>query len=116
MLFLVRFSHLWLNHVRSIDLGFHFLSVKVLPPIPLLSASAESMYYGLQCHPSYRTVHSLTNQIMMCSTIPGLHLHEVDGAYANERLNAHFLSIPGFTGSEGDFSWTILDARTMHRT
>ena len=61
------------------------------------------MYYGLQCHPSYRTVHSLTNQIMMCSTIPGLHLHEVDGAYANERLNAHFLSIPGFTGSEGGF-------------
>ena len=76
---------------------------QVVPPIPLLSATADSMYYGLQSHPSFRTVHGLTNEIMRLSKVPALQLHEVDGAYANERLNSFLLSMPGFDGSNGGF-------------
>lgn len=71
-------------------------AAKVVPPIPMLSSSAESMFYGLECHPSYRALHTLTNEMMSLSRMPAVQLHEVDGAYANERLNAFFLSIPGF--------------------
>lgn len=71
--------------------------------MPLLSGSADAMFYGLQSHPSYQAVHSLTNQMMYTSQLPALQYHEVDGAYANERLNARYLSIPGFNGCSGGF-------------
>ena len=76
---------------------------KVLPPIPLLSSSADAMFYALQFHPSYTALHTLTNGLMHTGSLPAFQFHEVDGAYANERLNAHYLSIPGFDGSSGGF-------------
>ena len=61
------------------------------------------MFYALQFHPSYQAVHSLTNQIMHTSVVPAFQFHEVDGAYSNERLNAHYLSVAGFDACSGGF-------------
>lgn len=86
-----------------VSVSYVLSKTQVVPPILLLSATAESMYFGLQCHPSFRTIHGLTNQIMSLSKIPALQLHEIDGAYANERLNVFFLTMSGFDASSGGF-------------
>lgn len=61
------------------------------------------MFYALEYHPSYRAIHTLTNLIMHTSSLPAFQFHEVDGAYANERLNAYYLSSPGFDACSGGF-------------
>ncbi|CAE7769561.1 unnamed protein product [Symbiodinium sp. CCMP2456] len=54
----------------------------VTPVVPLLSSSAEQVYYALRNHPSY---HMLNNLIRMVGTTATVRctLFEVDGAYAN---------------------------------
>ena len=65
----------------------------VTPVVPLLSSSAEQVYYALRNHPSY---HMLNNLIRLVGTTATVRctLFEVDGAYANVRLQHHLLSLP----------------------
>lgn len=69
---------------------------EALPPIPLISASAENMYLGLRHHPSFAVVTQLMDKVSGCAELPGCVIHEVDGAYANERLHAYSLTQPNF--------------------
>ena len=65
----------------------------VTPVVPLLSSSAEQVYYALRSHPSYHMLNNLIRMVGMTATVRCA-LFEVDGAYANVRLQHHLLSLP----------------------
>ena len=67
----------------------------VMPTIPLMSSSADQIYYALRHHPSLFTVHELVRLIGLTAQ-ERCCLHEVDGAYANLRLHHHLLSLQAY--------------------
>ena len=71
----------------------------VMPTIPLMSSSADQVYYGLRYHPSF---YSLNEMLRMIGSTASFRccLHEVDGAYANVRLHHHLLSSPLYDASK----------------
>ena len=68
---------------------------EAVPPIPLISASADNMYLGLFNHPSYTVLNEVMKRIGETAELPVCILNEVDGAYANERLHAFNLTQAG---------------------
>ena len=75
--------------------GATFQMRLVMPTIPLMSSSADQIYYGLQFHPSFHMINELLGLIRKSAELSAT-LHEVDGAYANLRLHHHFLSTDTF--------------------
>ena len=80
----------------------------VMPTIPLMSSSADQVYYGLRYHPSFYALNQILKLIGATAQIR-CNLHEVDGAYSNVRLHHHFLSQPRFDPSkpDGEFIDTV---------
>ena len=63
----------------------------VIPPILVVSPSADRLYYALKNHPSLATILLLENAILKTG-VERIHLHESDAAAANERLYHHRLN------------------------
>eukprot|EP00439_Symbiodinium_sp_Y106_P061864 s2155_g9.t1 len=80
----------------------------VMPTIPLMSSSADQIYYGLRYHPSFYALNQILKLIGTTAQIR-CNLHEVDGAYSNVRLHHHLLSQPRFDPSKpgGEFLDTV---------
>ena len=64
----------------------------VMPTIPLMSSSADQIFYALEFHPSFFSINELVRLLRQTAELSAS-LHEVDGAYANLRLHHHLLSM-----------------------
>lgn len=73
---------------------------KASPPIPMISASAENLYKGIHFHPSYAFMDQLLTEMFSLAKIP-CHLHEVDGAYSDERFHAFCLTQDKYNPGKG---------------
>ena len=62
----------------------------VVPPVVLLAAGAQHMFYALTNHPMFKSIENLVNSIAELS-YNRIQIFESDGAYANERLIAHLI-------------------------
>ena len=67
----------------------------VRPPVPLMSSSADQVYYALRRHPSFHMLNGLIGMLAQTAEASCC-LHKVDGAYANIRLHNHLLALPCF--------------------
>ena len=77
----------------------------VMPTIPMMTCSAEQIFYALEFHPSFYTINRMVRLLQKSAELAAT-LHEVDGAYANIRLHNHFLSLDAFDpskNSDGSF-------------
>lgn len=63
----------------------------IIPPIPLFSASAANIYYGLVWHPTVTVIRKLLYTLMM-KCLHKFKFREYDGAPANDTLSAHLLN------------------------
>lgn len=68
--------------------GIKFYHEFVLPPLPLSSNSASSLWNALFNHPLTKPLTSLVNQILLASKLSAW-IHETDGHLANEKLHFH---------------------------
>ena len=62
-----------------------------LPPVPMLSAAAEQIFYALSFHPSFQVTNALVQSILSTAQ-HRMEVQEMDGAYANTRLHHYMLS------------------------
>ena len=75
----------------------------ILPPFALISTAAESLCAQLFHHPIMKPVHAFMQQLFSAAKI-SFSLREVDGAFSNDRLEAHLLQL-GKTSSQLDASF-----------
>eukprot|EP00439_Symbiodinium_sp_Y106_P066528 s1696_g10.t2 len=79
--------------------GATLLMRVVLPTIPLISSTAQQIYYGIRHHPSYYAVNHMLDLIDATAEIRCT-VQEMDGAYANLRLHHHMLSLKEYNPEE----------------
>lgn len=72
-------------HVQHSPLGT--CATKVVPPLPILTTSAASIYGALQNHPAVLDVNKFTQSLAEMAT-EFVDYREADGASANRRLDA----------------------------
>ena len=71
----------------------------VMPTVPMMTCSAEQIFYALEHHPSFYTINRMVRLLQKSAELAAT-LHEVDGAYANIRLHNYFLSLGAFDPSQ----------------
>ncbi|CAE7246401.1 unnamed protein product [Symbiodinium sp. CCMP2456] len=79
--------------------GATLLMRVVLPTIPLISSTAQQIYYGIRHHPSYYAVNHMLDLIDATAELRCT-VQEMDGAYANLRLHHHMLSLKEYNPQE----------------